>query len=56
MKKLFCIVLLVLFGLIKSSDVSGQQILWTTSKQLFDAKYVPLDSVKVKVMEYFDNN
>jgi hypothetical protein len=56
MKKVFCIVILVLFGLIKSSDVSGQQILWTTSKQLFDAKYVPLDSVKVKVMEYYDNN
>jgi hypothetical protein len=54
MKKVIYIVLLVLFGLIKSSDVSGQQVLWTTIKQMDEYKYLPISDVKSKVVEFYD--
>ena len=53
MKKVIYIVFLVLFGLIKSSDVSGQQVLWTTMEGLPNEKYIPVENVKSKVLEYY---
>jgi len=54
MKKVIYIVLFVVFGLIKSSDVSGQQVLWTTIKQMDEYKYLPISDVKSKVVEFYD--
>ncbi len=54
MKKVIYIVLGVLLGLIKSSDVSGQQVLWTTMEGIPNEKQIPLESVKSKVLEYYD--
>lgn len=56
MKKSFFILCLVVFGSIKSSDVFGQQLLWTSSKDIKEAKYLPDEEVKGKVMEYYDSN
>ena len=49
MKKVIYIVFLVLFGLIKSSDVRGQQVLWTTLEGIPNEKYIPVENVKSKV-------
>jgi hypothetical protein len=54
MKKVIYIVILFLIGLIKSSDVSGQQVLWTTMEGIPNEKYLPLESVKGKILEYYD--
>ena len=53
MKKVVYIVLFVVFGLIKSSDVSGQQVLWTTMDGIPNEKYIPVENVKGKVLEYY---
>ncbi len=53
MKKVIYIVLFVVFGLIKSSDVSGQQVLWTTMDGIPNEKYIPVENVKSKVLEYY---
>ncbi|MHA8088836.1 hypothetical protein U8593_00885 [Aquirufa antheringensis] len=53
MKKVIYIVFLVLFGLIKSSNVSGQQVLWTTMEGIPNEKYIPVENVKSKVLEYY---
>jgi hypothetical protein len=53
MKKVIYIVFLVLFGLIKSSDVRGQQVLWTTLEGIPNEKYIPVENVKSKVLEYY---
>ncbi len=54
MKKVIYIVLFVVLGLFKSSDVSGQQVLWTTIKQMNEYKYLPISDVKSKVVEFYD--
>lgn len=53
MKKVIYIVFGVLFGLIKSSDISGQQVLWTTMEGVPNEKYIPVENVKSKVLEYY---
>ncbi len=53
MKKVIYIVLGVLLGLIKSSDVNGQQLLWTTMDGIPNEKYIPVENVKGKVLEYY---
>ncbi len=53
MKKVIYIVLFVVFGLFKSSDVSGQQVLWTTMDGIPNEKYIPVENVKSKVLEYY---
>ena len=53
MKKVIYVFFLVLFGLIKSSDVSGQQVLWTTMDGIPNEKYIPVENVKGKVLEYY---
>jgi hypothetical protein len=53
MKKVIYIVFLIVFGLIKSSDVSGQQVLWTTMDGIPNEKYIPVENVKGKVLEYY---
>ena len=53
MKKVIYIVFVVLFGLFKSSDVSGQQVLWTTMDGIPNEKYIPVENVKGKVLEYY---
>jgi hypothetical protein len=53
MKKVIYFVFLVLFGLIKSSAVSGQQVLWTTMEGIPNEKYIPVENVKSKVLEYY---
>jgi hypothetical protein len=47
------VLILLFFG---TTNVFSQQLLWTSSKEITDAKYIPLDSVKNRVMEYYDNN
>lgn len=54
MKKLLFVLLVVVLSTLKSSDVFGQQILWSTSKEMNDVKSIPLTMVKEKVMEYYD--
>ncbi len=54
MKKLLFIVLILTLGSLKSTQVYGQQFLWSTSKEITDVKSIPLTDVKGKVMEYFD--
>lgn len=46
----------MVFGSLKSSEALGQQLLWTSSKEITEAKYLPDDGVKGKVMEYYDSN
>lgn len=54
MKKLLFIVLILTLGSLKSTQVYGQQFLWSTSKDITDVKSIPLTEVKGKVMEYYD--
>jgi hypothetical protein len=56
MKKSILILCLVFFCLLKSSNVVGQQLLWTSSSEIKEATYLPNDRIKEKVMEYYDNN
>jgi hypothetical protein len=53
MKKVIYIVFVVLFGLIKSSNVNGQQVLWTTMEGIPNEKYIPVENIKSKVLEYY---
>jgi hypothetical protein len=54
MKKMFFVLLVVVLSTLKSSDVFGQQFLWSSSKEITNEKFVPIEDVKVKVMEYYD--
>lgn len=45
---------LTLLFIVLTSMVFGQQVLWTTQKQP-QSKYVPMDSVAVYLMEYYDH-
>jgi hypothetical protein len=54
MKKLLFVLLVVVLSTLKSSNVFGQQFLWSTSKEITDVKSIPLTNVKGKVMEYYD--
>lgn len=47
---------MVFIGTLISSDTIGQQLLWTSSKEITEVNYLPVDGVKGKVMEYYDNN
>lgn len=46
--------MVVVLSTLKSSDVFGQQFLWSSSKEITNEKFVPIEDVKVKVMEYYD--
>lgn len=54
MKKLFFVLLVGVLTTLKSSDVIGQQFLWSSSKEITNEKFVPIEDVKVKVLEYYD--
>ena len=54
MKKLLFVLLLVVLSTLKSSDIFGQQFLWSSSKDITNEKFVPIEDVKVKVMEYYN--
>lgn len=54
MKKFLFVIGVVVFSTLKSSDVFGQQFLWSTSKEITDVKSIPLTNVKEKVLEYYD--
>ncbi len=54
MKKILFIVLVLTLVSLKSTQVYGQQFLWSTSKEITDVKSIPLTNVKEKVMEYYD--
>jgi hypothetical protein len=51
---MFFVLLVVVLSTLKSSDVFGQQFLWSSSKEITNEKFVPIEDVKVKVMEYYD--
>lgn len=54
MKKFLFVLWVIVFSTLKSSDVFGQQFLWSSSKEITNEKFVPLDEVKEKVMEFYD--
>lgn len=55
MKKILFIVLVLSLVSLKSTQVYGQQFLWSTSKEITDEKYLPIENVKGKVLEYYDD-
>jgi hypothetical protein len=54
MKKLLIVLFVLALSTLKSSDVNGQQVLWTTIKEMNEYKYLPIGDVKSKVVEFYD--
>lgn len=54
MKKLLIVLFVGVFSTLKSSDVFGQQFLWSSTKDITNEKFVPIEDVKGKVMEYYN--
>jgi hypothetical protein len=46
------VLILLFFG---TTNVFSQQFLWSTSNEITDEKYLPIEDVKGKVLEYYDN-
>lgn len=54
MKKLLIVLFVLALSTLKSSDVNGQQVLWTTIKEMNEYKLLPIGEVKNKVVEFYD--